>query len=687
MIIKKTLVTTSTFVFSAVLLSQAYTFTANRIQAKEINYSAFINLTQNMKSLSHVSPLVKSNREDTQITKDIIKVIEKEISRKNSAAKYSVLSLKKKIQEKSESENHSIAMVYEDLSSFEINNKDFIPLYAFKAERIEFSKFENIALSPSYNDEIKDEVVVAQASTDVAPIEADEVKVIQPATYRTELAEEKSENSQNEEMVMFEYSEKNVAEEVLTKEMDKKLYERPLSDTVKQVISREIGIAPVKKIAEMTTHKEIESDGLKKNDEPQIDLDSEDNIVYDYSTKDNIKKVDNQKDNMNAFMVDEEVNTHEAQYSLLAKEINLNTHKNTQIHGFEFIPDYERAERVSDQNSGAINFNYSLNGEMNTQTGVLKAQGMIPTRVELDLGKVKAMEVPMFNEEGIQKLLQKKNISIEGNLLMIALSAAIVDVEIDSQFDQKFFYDKNFKSLSSMMGASFVLFAGVNDGNILIRYLLKNKEMVQKIVYVGSGEMYFEDPVFSDGTRDTFMFTTRTLLGQRKKELIIDGSAISFFNTSYRAKKKALNAYELKIPTLSSGMRKYLEFKHLKDTIFVGTWNKKEIEIPSNDFIAKVLEVNHVNSLKERCVVQVNITKDLRELKVNGKNRSGEMFVETSFLDSDGNFSNESSERAEKAFIVGDMEGLLGVRLDYTDDSSEFVKTFCSEGSYLVEQL
>jgi hypothetical protein len=57
---------------------------------------------------------VKSNREDTQITKDIIKVIEKEISRKNSAAKYSVLSLKKKIQEKSESENHSIAMVYED---------------------------------------------------------------------------------------------------------------------------------------------------------------------------------------------------------------------------------------------------------------------------------------------------------------------------------------------------------------------------------------------------------------------------------------------------------------------------------------------------------------------------------------------------------------------------------------------
>ena len=270
---------------------------------------------------------------------------------------------------------------------------------------------------------------------------------------------------------------------------------------------------------------------------------------------------------------------------------------------------------------------------------------------------------------------------------MIALNSKVLDIEVDSRFEKKFFFDKAFKLLPTMTGASFVMFAGTNTGNVLIRYFLSTNETAQKIVYVGNGEMYFEDPSFIEGTRETFSLTTRTILGQKKKELVIDASAISFFNTKNIAKKKTLNAYELKIPTLISGMRKYLEFKHLKDSIFVGTWNELEIEIPSNDFIAKVLEMNQINSLKDRCVVQVNINKDLREIKVNGKNRSGEMFVETSFLDSDGNFSRDSSEIAEKAFIVGDMEGQLGIRLDYSDDSSEFVKTFCSEGSYLVEQL
>ena len=37
--------------------------------------------------------------------------------------------------------------------------------------------------------------------------------------------------------------------------------------------------------------------------------------------------------------------------------------------------------------------------------------------------------------------------------------------------------------------------------------------------------------------------------------------------------------------------------------------------------------------------------------------------------------------------IVGDMEGQFNVKLDYTDGSTEFLKTFCSEGSYLIEQL
>lgn len=700
MFIKKALVTSSCFLVSALLLSQVYSFAESRLVQPTLDTSAFSNLVSNIQSIS--SPAIVSNEasENTQITADIIKVIDKELSRNIKRTKYAMVSHKPKtVVAKVEKVQAPVvevaaAVTSEDLSSYEINNKSLVELYALNVEKVEYSQFENIALASSYEldvqkeltKELKDEVVEKVSSTEnkeAAPIEADEVSTIQPAPKKEEIVS----NEKDDDMVMFEYSDKVAAPEEATQSIDDKLYNRPLSNTVKQAINREIGDAPVKQLEPVSTQL-ITRDETQKAliDDKEIDLNDKDNIIYDY-TQDKKKTAMNAGEEAEAFMAPAQTNTHDTQFTVRAKELNLNTHKLTQANGFEFVPDYDRAERVSDSASGEIGLGYSLSGDMNTLTGVVQAQGLIPTRVELSFGAMKGLEVPMLNEDGIQKFLQNQNLSVEGNLLMIAVNSNIVDTEIDSNFGAKFIFDKNFKQLQQMKGASFVLYAGVKTGNILVKYLLTNKESAQKIVYVGDGEMYFEDPGFTDSSRETFTFTTRSLLGQKKKELAIDGGLISFFNTNTTAKKKALNAYELKLPTLVTGMRKYLEFRHLKDSIFVGTSDEKEIEIPGNDFISRVLEMNQVNSLKERCVVQLNLSKDLRLMTANGKNRAGEMFVETTYLDKDGNFSRDSAELAEKAFIVGDMEGQIGVKLDYTDGSSEFLKTFCSEGTYLVEQL
>ncbi len=535
---------------------------------------------------------------------------------------------------------------------------------------------------------MRDEVAVKIASTEnatTAPIEADEVKMIQPAPSK-EVMNSEVNSSKDDDLVMFEYSDKVSPEAKVDQSIDAKLYDRPLSSAVKRAISRELGTTPIKKLEPVTTQKNFSENEKIQIEDQEIDLNSPDTIVYDYSSEKTSKALKASGES-EAFAAPTELNTHETQFVIRAKELNLNTQKLSQLHGFEFVPDYDRAERMSDSAAGEIMLGYSLTGEMNTQTGLVQAQGIIPTRIEVALGSMKGLEVPLINENGIQKFLQKQGLSIEGNLLMIALNSNIIDTEIDSDFGAKFIFDKNFKPVQQINGASFVLYAGVKTGNVLVKYLLANKENAQKIVYVGDGEMYFEDPSFTTSSRETFTFTTRSLLGQKKKELSIDGGAISFFNTNTSAKKKTLNAYELKVPTLVTGMRKYLEFKHLKDSIFVGLSSEKEVEIPGNDFIGKVLEMNQVNSLKERCVVQLNLSKDLRGFTANGKNRSGEMFVETTYLDKDGNFTRDSFEYADKAFIVGDMEGQFSVKLDYTDGSSEFLKTFCSEGTYLVEQL
>lgn len=708
--IKKTFVTTSSFILSAALLSQIYSFASVRLQSNTVNLSAFEKLSENIQTVAAAPAKTTVISEDTVITNDIIKVIDKEITKKIKHSKFIVKSVKPKTvlmkpaaalaAVKLDLDQKEISKT-DDLSSYEINNKGLINLYSMSVESTEYSTFESIKLAANYNEEIQkeiqDEVVVGQASTAVVatfPTISDEVSLAQLATERKEdvVSESlvKESTKEDEDMVMFDYSDKKAATEA-PKTFDQKLYERPISNTVKQAISREIGNYPIKKlVAPSTQNTETNplSNSTVKIDGQDIELDLDNGYEYSHdkvktSAAATDKAVKDAVKEMNGFMEPKEMNTH---FTVLAKEINLDTHKIKQAHSFEFIPDYDRAERTDDHSNGEINFDYSLAGDMNTQTGIIQAQGMISTRIELKLNESKAIEVPLINEEGIQAFLQKQKLSIQGNLILLALNPSIVDTEIDSRFAQRFFFDKHFRPLSLANGATYVLYAGVKTGNIMVRYLLSNKDSAQKIIFVGDGEMFFDDPQFSAGNRETFTFTTRSLLGQKQKELVIDGGDISFFNTNLTARKKALNAYEIKVPTLTGGMRKYLEFKHLKDSVFVGSAGEKDIEVPGNDFIAKVLEMNDVGSLKDRCVVQINLTKDLLDFKANGKNRSGEMFVEKSYLDKEGSFSRDA-DLAEKAFIVGDLEGQFNVRLDYQDGSTEFLKTFCSQGTYLIEQL
>ncbi len=714
MIIKKALATTSIILITALTLSKAYSINSNQSQFETINFSAFTNLAQNLNTVSleknQNSSQVKDELNDEQISSQIITAIDAEIGKKIKHTRYGLVPHKQIIKLKKEiivTETKELNLPIEvkvenivsneDLSSFEINNSNLINIYSFNIEKIGYSQFENLKIDLDFNGspvkeklaeiknlDIEDSVETAQASTTTEETVADAVTTTQPSTER---------KVDDEEMVMFDYKE-NAQPAAVKQTIDQKLYERPISKAVQKVISREMGNAPIKKINKMNTQRifpEVSTQNESKNttliDNQEIDLDSNDNVSYEYAAP---KKAMTKKEAVEAFTESEAFTTNsptnESAFILKGIEVNLNTQKLRQARTFEFVPDYDRSERSDDNGSGEISFGYSLSGAMNTQTGVVQSQGMIPTRVELNLDGKSSLEIPLINEEGIQKFLEKKGINVEGNLITLTLNSNIVDTEIDTKFDQRFYFDAGFKNTNNILKAKYIMYAGVKSGNIMVRYLLANHEVAQKIIYVGEGEMYFEDEEFVGGNRETYTLTTRNLFGAKKKELNIDGELINFLNTKINAKKKALNAYEVKIPTMPSGMRKYLEFKHLKDSVFVGISTEKDLEIPGNEFIAKVLEMNQVSSLKEQCIVQINLSKDIKELKANGKNQSGEMFIETSFLDKDGNFTKES-ELAEKIFIVGDKEGLFNLKLEYTDGSTEFLKSFCSQNSYLIEQL
>lgn len=451
--------------------------------------------------------------------------------------------------------------------------------------------------------------------------------------------------SATDEMVFYDY--KNV-----TKNSPEKTFDGKISKTVQAAIERELGKKQRSKISEQ---ERMPEKALDKSE---------------------------------SFLEINEIKISPREFLIHAKEINIHRLKKEKLINFEFVPDYDREERIFDEGSGEVKLQYSLAKNTGTQTGVLQAVGLIPTRVELNLSE-EQIEVPLLNEEGIQKFLERKKTDVHGNLLLVAMNQQIQDVEIDSEYQYKLYLSERFKLMEGIEGASYVFFMGVKTGNLMLKYLLENKTSTQKIIYIGEGEMFYDSPSFKndDASWEVYTLTTRSLLGKTVKELNIDGDDVSLFGTKKFAKKRALNAYELKMPTMVSGARNYLELNHLSKALFVGTAEDTDLEIPSIGFIEKALEVNDLKEMGTHCLLQINIEKDPAHIRAAGKNKNGEMYLETSFLDRDGNFSRENSERSEKIFVTGEMEGLFGVRIDYTDGTSDFLKTFCSEGSYLMEQL
>lgn len=670
-------------------------------ETKQIDLSAFSNLAANLNSIHTNNVELTASANSTDVNAIIITQIDGELKTKINKSRHQVKKASAQARELIAKNWNDIKpefkpVVYESVKVVEpqeatdaiVNNKDLIKLYAFQPEVVSYKEFANLSLETikedaivASNEEIKDEVVHSMASTVNETATADDMVMFEYSKAEADSVKEVA----NADLAP-EVSEKLVAQ-VAPEKSSPKMFNSPLSSSVRAAIARELHKSP-SALLNTQKYNQVEEDNTTKLDDDSLKkiMDNEDSIIYDYSKE---KASAIQKDS-SSFAGDLDVSTQdqavEKEFILKAREVNLNTQKVKPSIGYEFVPDYDRTERLDDGAAGEIKLGYSLSSEMNTQTGIVQAQGMIPTRVELNLAEG-GMTVPLINEEGIQKLLMKKGMDIQGNLAMFAVDPSIKDIELDSTYEAKMFFNNNFKIVETLEAANYVLFLGVQTGNTLLRYHLDNKETAQKIIYIGDGEMYFEDSEFVTSERELYSFTTRTLLGKKAKELNVEASLIGLFGTKTTSKKKALNAYELKIPEMVAGSRKYLEFKHMPATLYVGTTSEKNIEIPGMDFIRRVLQANDMEEIGQRCIVQINLSKDLRDVKVSGKNKAGEMFTETSFLDADGNFTRDSAELAEKIYVVGDMEGQFGAKLEYTDGSTQFLKTYCSEGSYLIEQL
>ncbi len=360
-----------------------------------------------------------------------------------------------------------------------------------------------------------------------------------------------------------------------------------------------------------------------------------------------------------------------------------------EIDGVDFTTHADASDIVSDD-KGRFSFEYFLSSGRQRLAGTFSAKGHVPTRVELPLevGSYGSL-VPLMSIESMDAFLRQLNITAPGGFILVDLDEQIIDVEIDRTYQYKAYLDANMKPSEADDSARFALFLGVNPGNVMLRYLTRGREIVERVSLVVADEILFDLPLIEKAQTHSFGLFEMESLSLMPRELTLSGRDIRPFNRKNTAVQDTLNFYSLELASSVLGARKYTEIDHLGTTFFVGHHGGDRLVIPGQGFLNEILAFHQLDRLERDCLIQINLPneKEVLEARMLGEGADGPLALDESYLNRDGTVSMEATEFSTHAFVLGDMQGVINMRFDYVDGSVDFLTSYCAAGTYLVEHL
>jgi hypothetical protein len=233
-----------------------------------------------------------------------------------------------------------------------------------------------------------------------------------------------------------------------------------------------------------------------------------------------------------------------------------------------------------------------------------------------------------------------------------------------------------------------LLFVGARPGNVLLTYTTVKKVQSSKVIFAQEDVVYFDWPLFEIRPQEIVEIVEGYVLENGKSGLDIDAQRVSSFNNGVVASKKGQNRYEIINNVIPRASRMYLEMSHLDETLFVGRWNADTLEIPSEEYIATMLSKHSLSGLGGRCMVQININKGVMETKAEARTLNGQGGpLSITYLDKDGRIYDEPAESVKKIFLIGEQQGVIDGKISYVDGTVDYLQTYCSPDTYLIEQF
>lgn len=409
---------------------------------------------------------------------------------------------------------------------------------------------------------------------------------------------------------------------------------------------------------------------------------SNDLVVYEFTDKKNEYAVCAEGENKK---------TYSTSLSISPKLVHIGSSKTTKLENFEVKFKDDLYNGYYSSGSDPLVIAADLNGVMNIRRATIFSRDIMPTTTDLafELEPV-VINLPTISRDSFDHLVRTENLRAQGGQILVELDDMTESVEImqDTYVEKKLYLDKNYRVVNRGDSEySYVLFVGVAPGNTILTYKTWRNEITSKIIHVTSDEIFYDFNLYIEESGDQFEICEESVLSKKPTQFYINSNDIEPFGFNAKVNNLGLNTVGLDRVVYPLGTRKYYSLRSADESIFIGRFEDEQVVIPSPVYRSFVLENFGLRSLGNQCIVQVNLKKPAMNIQFEGESSKGYMRVDKLLLDRDGQFYEDFSETTQKIFFLGERQGIINLKVDYADGSHDYLMTYCSDATYLVEQL
>lgn len=387
------------------------------------------------------------------------------------------------------------------------------------------------------------------------------------------------------------------------------------------------------------------------------------------------------------------VKTYDSFVTIKASGSNLKTTQ--EVVGFEIRFQDAMNDSYQDYNNGDVTVREVLSSPKMTRSMVMLKRGFAPTNSDLILEEGSAeITIPLIAEDTFNELMAPYGARGSIGSVLVELDQKTDTATLDVPYSQVLKLDENMKVTTSG-DFTYQMFVGVKAGNALLTYKTGSGQSYSKIIHIHEHELTFDSDISEDVEDNKFSLVENDLLGKESMPLILSSEEVRQFATDKTAMKVNDHTYKVEFEKVLLGSRKYLELSHQSEPVFVGFKEKSKLEIPSESFMRYVLSRFEGSKLGNRCLVQVNLSKKASGVEIGSESTASSLMTSYQALDTDGKFYDSVGEKTRKIVVVGESQGApelsqdgkINLKITYQDGSVQYLGSYCSPNTYLVEQL